>query len=229
MSCDCNIFTCLKFIYIYDFLKLLLWHLVWNKYNFLFRCNLGSIQPRKKVVCELCGKDFTATSLYAHIKICQTTKLKCTTCKRSFVGEKELKSHVCKHFSCNLCDQQFMMVRNLELHKLEHNGEEFFHCDFCEGLYRTRKQYLAHRRESHTNPRDKNHKCEKCDKEFINARQLRKHYRVHSNGKIFMLILFTRFIFSPTKKYLSYFPPLVFPLRRDIKWKNIFSTYSSFY
>ena len=84
-----------------------------------------------------------------------------------------------------------MMVRNLELHKLEHNGEEFFHCDFCEGLYRTRKQYLAHRRESHTNPRDKNHKCEKCDKEFINARQLRKHYRVHSNGKISMIILFT--------------------------------------
>ena len=140
----------------------------------------------KKVFCELCG--VTVCNLKDHIKKRHTTKLKCGTCKRGFTGEDELNSHVCKHFTCDICDEKFILFKNLNLHKREHAGEIFHHCDFCEGLFRTRKRFLAHRRHNHTNPPEKSFACDMCDKAFSKPRDLKRHSVVHYPGKIFFVI-----------------------------------------
>ena len=138
-----------------------------------------------KVFCEMCGK--RVCNLKDHIKKRHTTKLKCSTCKRGFPNEEELSSHICKHFACDICEQKFILHKNLTLHKREHAGEFFHHCDFCEGMFHSKRRMLAHRRYNHTNTNGESHECDICNKKFSILRILKRHKLIHSSGNNFFL------------------------------------------
>ena len=67
--------------------------------------------------------------------------IQCETCKRNFFDVVEYGSHVCKHFTCDMCDMSFVVERNLKKHKRVHEGENFFNCDMCESMYT--KRYIS--------------------------------------------------------------------------------------
>ena len=64
--------------------------------------------------------------------------IKCDVCKRCFNTDEEFKKHICKHFTCEICDESFLQRRNLEVHKSSHEGKEVFSCDICEALFNKR-------------------------------------------------------------------------------------------
>ena len=87
-------------------------------------------------------------------------------------------SHICKHFSCDLCDKKFVRIRNLQYHKREHAGEIMFPCDMCEGLFDKKKRLCEHKRFVHRGV--KRYKCELCPKEFAMKIGLNRHKLVHT-------------------------------------------------
>ena len=103
---------------------------------------------------------------------------KCSSNIRAFTSEEELGSHVCKHYSCDICDKRFVQGRNLELHKREHAGETMYQCDLCEALFDKKKLLGSHRRFLHF--RSKSFKCELCNKEFAVKTGLTNHMRLHT-------------------------------------------------
>ena len=73
--------------------------------------------------------------------------LKCETCQRSFHNDEQIRSHVCKHHACDLCDMKFLKYKNLKCHKLIHEGQTVFSCDQCEALFQNRcvlSQFYQH-------------------------------------------------------------------------------------
>ena len=93
-----------------------------------------------KVPCELCGKLVAPGALTLHRKRAHATKVKCATCKRGFESEEKLGSHICKHFTCEICGEKYLYIRNYKFHKREHAGELMYHCDLCEGLFVNKRQ-----------------------------------------------------------------------------------------
>ena len=65
-------------------------------------------------------------------------KIKCDKCNRHFPSVEKYGVHTCKHFVCDICQEDFVFRGNLEKHKKMHEGETIFPCDKCEKICLTR-------------------------------------------------------------------------------------------
>ena len=90
-------------------------------------------------------------------------KLRCPTCKRTFYNKHEMGTHICKHYSCDICGEKFLRARNLGFHKRMHMGEALYSCDQCESMFLKKKRLSDHIRTVH---QQKKHQCDICEKFF---------------------------------------------------------------
>ena len=88
----------------------------------------------------------------------------CKTCFRTFTNKDSLLDHVCKHYTCNICEAKFLRERNLKLHKRIHSGENVFDCDICEALFVTKKRLNSHKSTTHSDL--KKWTCKECPRAF---------------------------------------------------------------
>jgi KRAB domain-containing zinc finger protein len=79
-------------------------------------------------------------------------------------------------FKCDQCPKSFLIVSNLNRHKLTHAAEATFVCDVCAKAFRSNENLQRHVR-IHTG--EKRYACETCDKRFIQSYDLHKHRKVH--------------------------------------------------
>ena len=102
--------------------------------------------PQNK--CKGCGRCFkTQEKLESHlekhggihIRIRRSRKIvKCDKCNRHFPSVEKYGVHTCKHFVCDICQEDFVFRGNLEKHKKMHEGETIFPCVKCEKICLTR-------------------------------------------------------------------------------------------
>jgi len=112
--------------------------------------------------------------------------LHCESCKRHFINEKQMKNHVCAHLQCELCDEKFIRIRNLKIHMKGHEGYKIIPCEVeeCEGLFLSRRRYLAHKRDIHDpKNQERKFKCDNCDAAFKTRPTLTKHIKALHSGR----------------------------------------------
>ena len=127
-------------------------------------------------------------NLKKHEKNHSEQKFICDICQKSFGHRYTLDQHQAVHtdekkFKCKLCTFSTKYSSHLAAHKRVHEGK-VHRCNFEGCQYWTPKFTLlkAHIR-AHNG--DKCFKCETCGKGFVEAGQLRRHIKTHSEAKPF--------------------------------------------
>ena len=122
----------------------------------------------KDYSCDVCGVLFDFDwQLKNHLTKHKNQNKKgfsCKTCFRTFTNKDSLLDHVCKHYTCNICEAKFLRERNLKLHKRIHSGENVFDCDMCEALFVTKKRLNSHKSTTHSDL--KKWTCKDCPRAF---------------------------------------------------------------
>jgi len=136
--------------------------------------------------CEICGKLFANHSLLkSHLKIHSDgwNSLQCVVCHRNFPSEDKMAIHICKHYSCDKCDQKFFKNKTLQAHKREHDGVKMLKCDQCESMFDKKKRLTEHIRFCHLGI--KKYVCHLCPKAFSMKSGLNNHMLVHADIRPF--------------------------------------------
>ena len=153
-------------------------------------------EPKQKVVCETCGKEFTRREhLRTHImNIHDTSPRKCKFCDETFMTSKTLKSHIrevhpehvpepLKKYTCDLCGNQFLRPSHLKTHiEIIHEGKRPHSCEYCGKTFGYSKGLKVHidtvHEQLHT------YKCDRCEKIFKRPQHLKRHIaNVHEGQK----------------------------------------------
>lgn len=108
-------------------------HVLYNNYNVV---TLGE----KVFLCSECGKGYTtAGGLKEHsLRHLKEKHFQCPDCPRSFPTKTDLMSHHLIHKAkpknhiCDICGRGFHKPFLLKKHKMYHNNERPFSCEFCE-------------------------------------------------------------------------------------------------
>lgn len=118
-------------------------------------------------------------------KILRAPPFECYHCKSSFKKIRLLKYHIltthmnAKEFACNLCEQKFLTLVSLRNHYCISHKNENVICDKCGSHFKKYGDFLKHNR-IHEN--GKVRKCDKCEKKFLTAAELKRHYlNTHKN------------------------------------------------
>ena len=151
--------------------------------------------------CNYCEKKFChLKDLNNHLQEAHDVDVKkCIHCLKTFTSSFDRERHekAAKHHDCNLCENKFCHLKDLDNHLLEvHDVDvkkcmrclktfdssidrqrhekvaEHHDCDFCENKFCNERDYGLHQISvHHVNPR----KCKICSKEYKTIRALRKH------------------------------------------------------
>eukprot|EP00090_Calanus_glacialis_P028616 TRINITY_DN45936_c0_g1_i1.p1 TRINITY_DN45936_c0_g1~~TRINITY_DN45936_c0_g1_i1.p1 ORF type:complete len:1124 (-),score=212.01 TRINITY_DN45936_c0_g1_i1:40-3411(-) len=131
-------------------------------------------------------------NLRKHEKNHSEQKFICDICQKSFGHRYTLDQHQAVHtdekkFKCKLCTFSSKYSSHLAAHKRVHEGK-VHRCNFEGCQYWTPKFTLlkAHIR-AHNG--DKCFKCESCGKGFVEAGQLKRHIKTHSEAKPFNCLI----------------------------------------
>lgn len=154
--------------------------------------------------CKICDNNsigFDSKSIETHLEKehCQKIHM-CHMCGISFYDDLSLKSHendlhselpsliplANKGWNCPECDKSFHSKRLLEEHKLIHAGARPFKCPEknC-GKDFSSKYTLTSHMKIHTT-RERNFKCDLCEKSFYHSQNLIQHLKLHSEVKEFI-------------------------------------------
>ena len=83
-------------------------------------------------------------------------------------------------FTCSLCSEQFQQYENFNNHmKLHEKRSKICKCDICEATFDNSNLRKAHMRAAHSGSGSQPYQCEKCNREFSQFNNLRRHMRVH--------------------------------------------------
>ncbi|KAH7707844.1 hypothetical protein AAVH_24917 [Aphelenchoides avenae] len=113
----------------------------------------------------------------------------CPECRKGFASKQLLEAHKATHseerrFACPNCEKRFKYQCDLYYHRRIHTGG-VFQCTFKFCKYWTpQRNLLAAHVKTHTGER--NHKCDRCEKAFVERTALLRHIRaVHEKLKPF--------------------------------------------
>ena len=138
----------------------------------------------KRMLCDVCGKDFkTSETLSCHSKTHNPVlkQFVCKFCGKSFLDKRGMTRHERVHtgerpYLCKVCGKAFKRDSHLNVHQMIHTNERPFPCEVCEKSFRQRGDLKMHRL-THSKG-DKPWKCDDCDKQFIQKSAWRLHKKV---------------------------------------------------
>lgn len=100
----------------------------------------------------------TATKIRAHLrrlKIKESGRYSCDTCKKNFVQQSSLITHRRIHtgerpYECKICQNTYGDLSTFTKHKRTHSGEKPYQCFFCERRFSQSGNCLRHIRSVHS-------------------------------------------------------------------------------
>uniref|UniRef100_A0A6V7I3Z0 C2H2-type domain-containing protein n=1 Tax=Bracon brevicornis TaxID=1563983 RepID=A0A6V7I3Z0_9HYME len=127
-----------------------------------------------------------------HIKQCKKTMFRCKYCSKEFAYRKEWKAHQkARHyenmvndpdvvkFTCDSCDKSYfdrdVYTQHLRRHRAMQDGK--YKCPYCSKL--TASSFVLKNHIQATHDRKRVFKCDICQKEFYNERNMKAHKRLH--------------------------------------------------
>lgn len=123
--------------------------------------NSSGKQPKKKLRCGDCGKEFSQLRNYRYHRSRHegSDQFACT---------------------CPVCGKQFNDRGYLSSHMKIHRNAKEYRCEYCSKGFNQRVAYNMHRR-IHTGHRP--HQCEVCGKSFSRRMLLKQHMRIHTGER----------------------------------------------
>ena len=157
--------------------------------------------------CVLCDKSFNIPqSFKAHLETHKEERpYLCEFCDKTFKTKEHINRHIQMHtngnpFSCEFCDKSFPVKRPLMLHLETHKSAKPYLCNKCGMVFDTKIELGNHDIEHDENfekslthegqtskeipPELSSFSCDKCDKEFVDYLNLKKHQRTHTGYNI---------------------------------------------
>ena len=144
----------------------------------------------KVIKCEQCDKvvkrkaELKLHNKRAHLKI---KDYKCVVCSKLFSTINELTTHEVIHkekrFSCSICGLKIRWKRSLVNHmEGRHMGiqQKQYFCQECGIHYSNTAHKLTHMDQSKL----RKFTCETCGKQFVMNKNLKKHNRLHKDGRL---------------------------------------------
>ena len=170
--------------------------------NSEFECSIcGKILPNERRMkfhgikhgikpfqCEQCPKAYHFQSDFDNHKRTHTNErpFQCNLCKTAFTSSRLLHNHLSTTHSdykypCEICGKKFKRKEHLESHMNSHSDARLYKCQLCDKTYKNKASLSLHNR-SHTGEKVV---CEICQRPFRDPGDLRKHYNIHSETKMF--------------------------------------------
>jgi len=152
----------------------------------------------KKYECEDCNKSFNhMAGLATHCKVKHLKtleqNLECFVCEKVFTTPTNLEVHMRIHtgekpYQCESCDKAFSSQHSLKSHNLTHHDKENselmkVNCQECGKTLRDKQVLKNHMINIHTEKMP--FKCDKCDRCFKQAGNMKQHQLIHSDIKNF--------------------------------------------
>jgi len=144
----------------------------------------GTLNKRKKFVCQICGKSFCHASLQRH------------TLNHNVVENEPA--------SCTICGKTFKNFVRRDKHQRRHKEAKNNICQVCAKAFKTTQQ-LARHMMIHTG--DKPHQCNECGRQFRQLTQLNTHMRIHTGEEPYECnICYKKFKFAASKRSHKCYP-----------------------
>lgn len=147
-----------------------------------YRKHLQSHGQKIEIKCQLCNKTFsTERHLQTHLNSHSELQFPCEYCGKIYPSLYRLKRHIKRAHIPNVCDDCGAIFYDRAMytrHRKQHNEDKPAQCTFCGKNFDKQKNLSEHIRLQHKE--DGNvHKCDLCEKCFINASLLKNHIKTH--------------------------------------------------
>ena len=138
---------------------------------------------------QLCSKFSKRSALLHHMQDhLQQKTIKCDSCSKRFGVIRQLrqhrKHHLVKTVMCPHCPRRFKSETTLQEHYNTHTGSKPFNCGHCNKKFSSRCTLKIHFK-THL-VRERNYKCEVCNKDFLSYHHLVEHSHVHQDTRDFI-------------------------------------------
>ena len=141
-----------------------------------YRCTVcDNIFARKDVLSNHMKTHYPEVQERVPCKICDT-----------HITKGSYRTHMHRHFKankypCSICQKRFPSLSVLNLHYNVHTGDTNYKCDLCPFKTAYKHNLSVHMRK-HA-PEKQIHKCSKCQRVYKRKRCLKRHLKLHENGK----------------------------------------------
>ena len=140
-----------------------------------------------KYSCDQCLSTFcTRTTLTRHLESQHegTWNFKCYKCSVNFESKDSLKLHKEKiHFNetfkCHDCERSFTRIETLKKHETDHKARDYmnscFECEFCQSVFKWKKNWQRHMREIYNDDQTWKNVCQVCGENFCTGKEKKAH------------------------------------------------------
>ena len=143
-------------------------------------------KPTRYYRCSACKAKFLKVSELNQYYKDNHPPVLCNICKKEFSTPGTLECHLYIHkdfkFMCDQCRKRFSFASSHDSHKLSHTSDKTQVCKTCGKSYVNKGDLVKHEK-VHSS---KMWKCQLCDYENHDERNLKAHMRCHSNLKLYM-------------------------------------------
>ena len=141
----------------------------------------------EKYSCDQCTISFcTRTTLSRHLETKHDGigNFECHKCSVNFESKDALKLHKEKihcseTFKCDDCEKSFTRIETLRKHKIDHKASDYmnsiFKCEFCQSVFKWKKNWQRHLREIYNTDQTWKNVCQVCGKSFCTGKEMKAH------------------------------------------------------
>ncbi|KAK0098664.1 hypothetical protein PV326_005360 [Microctonus aethiopoides] len=138
-----------------------------------------------KLKCKYCYKSFSRLTLVMHSEKCRK-KIVCDVCGKQFKNRSALRYHKATHTKtlliCEYCSKEFHNAQSFGIHVKRHTHGTRYHCEKCGKNYYTNSELTRHV-QTHLDVRK--HPCHLCEMSFMSQPELNRHLKYHNGVKPF--------------------------------------------